>query len=57
MTQPLELPSLRALLKDSATGRVAQAIIRFGYGPASAATPRRPIEEVLLPSAVTAVIS
>ncbi|HEX7746412.1 MAG TPA: nitroreductase family protein, partial [Micromonosporaceae bacterium] len=33
MTQPLEIPQLRALLADSAGGRIAQAILRFGYGP------------------------
>ena len=47
MTQPLEIPSLRARLDDSASGAVAQAIIRIGYGPPGASTPRRPLEQVL----------
>jgi hypothetical protein len=49
MTQPLEIPSLRALFDDSAQGRVAQAILRFGYGPPGPASPRRTVAEVLLP--------
>jgi hypothetical protein len=47
MTQPLEVPELRALLADEAGGRVAQAIVRFGYGPPPVPSPRRPVEEVL----------
>lgn len=47
MTQPLEIPQLRELLIDSATALVPQAIVRFGYGPPSPATPRRPLEEVV----------
>jgi hypothetical protein len=48
MTQPLEIPRLRELVADHATGRAAQAIIRFGYArlPASP-SPRRPWQEVL----------
>lgn len=48
MTQPLEIPDLRALLTDSASGRVAQAIVRFGYGPPSPPTPRRSISDLLM---------
>lgn len=48
MTQPLEIPRLRDLLYDRATGRAAQAIIRFGYPlQPSPASPRRPWSEVL----------
>jgi hypothetical protein len=47
MTQPLEIPHLRDLLTDPESGLVPQAIVRFGYGPASAPTPRRPLEEVV----------
>jgi nitroreductase len=48
MTQPLEIPSLRDLIADPATGRAAQAIIRFGYPLQPAvASPRRPWREVL----------
>lgn len=48
MTQPVEVPSLRAMLDDAENGMRAQAIIRFGYGPAGAPTPRRPVEDVLV---------
>jgi hypothetical protein len=47
MTQPLEIPRFRELLVDSAAALVPQAIVRFGYGPPSPATPRRPLEEVV----------
>ena len=46
MTQPLELPRLRAGLSDTG-GHTAQAIIRIGYGPPSTPTPRRSLAEVL----------
>jgi nitroreductase len=48
MTQPVEVPHLRALLRDGAAGHAAQAVLRFGYGPFSAASGRRPLEEVLV---------
>jgi hypothetical protein len=48
MTQPLEIPELRALLADSAGGLVAQAIVRFGYGPPSPPSPRRSLSDVLV---------
>jgi nitroreductase len=47
MTQPLEIPQLRDLLADPTTGLIPQVIIRFGYGPPSPMTPRRPVEEVI----------
>jgi len=47
MTQPLEIPNLRALLADAASALVPQAIVRFGYGPPSPPTPRRSLEEVV----------
>src|SRR5262245_5561807 len=50
MTQPIEVPGLRALLADTTAGLVPQAIIRFGYGPP---TLRRPLEEVVEGSART----
>lgn len=50
MTQPLEIPELRAMLADPTTGRTPQAIIRVGYGPPSPPTPRRPLADVLLGS-------
>ncbi|MET7640841.1 nitroreductase family protein [Streptomyces sp. NPDC005438] len=48
MTQPLEWPELRPIVRDpgSDSGFV-QMIIRFGYGPPTPATPRRPVSEVL----------
>ncbi|WP_027341529.1 Acg family FMN-binding oxidoreductase [Hamadaea tsunoensis] len=48
MTQPLEYPELRALFEDSATNRIAQAIIRFGYGREAPASPRRPLAGFLI---------
>jgi len=48
MTQPLEYPDLRALFDDSAEGRVAQAIIRLGYGRESPPSPRRPLADFLM---------
>jgi hypothetical protein len=48
MTQPIEIPRLRDLLTISATGAVAQAVLRFGYGPPSAPSPRRALSSVLL---------
>ncbi|HEU5109082.1 MAG TPA: universal stress protein [Micromonosporaceae bacterium] len=47
MTQPVELPDLRDLLADRGDG-VAQAVIRFGYGPLSPPTPRRELADVLI---------
>jgi nitroreductase len=47
MTQPLEEPHLRELLVDTTRGRIPQAIMRLGYGPPSAPTPRRTLEEVV----------
>jgi nitroreductase len=48
MTQPVEIGGLRALLCGNAADRVAQAIVRIGYGPASSPSPRRPLDEVLM---------
>jgi hypothetical protein len=48
MTQPIEIPRLRELLTISATGAVAQVVLRFGYGPPSAPSPRRALPSVLL---------
>jgi hypothetical protein len=58
MTQPLEIPDLRALLAHSASGRVPQAIVRFGYGPPGPPSPRRSLSEVLIhPESVPATTS
>jgi hypothetical protein len=48
MTQPIEIPKLRELLTISATGRMAQVVLRFGYGPPGAPSPRRSLTSVLL---------
>jgi nitroreductase len=49
LSQLLEVPKLRALLADSATGEVAQTVLRIGFPTTPAlATPRRPIEEVVV---------
>ncbi|MBM9624267.1 Acg family FMN-binding oxidoreductase [Streptomyces zhihengii] len=47
-SQALEWPELRWLMRDprSATA-YPQMLLRFGYGPAVPATPRRPVEEIL----------
>jgi hypothetical protein len=49
MSQPLEIPTLRELITDTGTRRWAQVILRVGYGQSAAATPRRPLTEVLMP--------
>ncbi|MFJ4796789.1 Acg family FMN-binding oxidoreductase [Kitasatospora purpeofusca] len=46
--QPVEWPDLRWRLRDPADGpRHVQLVLRLGYGPGGAATPRRPVEDVL----------
>ena len=48
LTSPLEVPALRDILVDGATIRGhAQVLLRFGYGPEPAPTPRRSVAEVL----------
>lgn len=50
LSQLTEVPALRLLLTESATGRVVQTVLRVGYplGPA-VRTARRPIEALLVP--------
>ncbi|NUT33842.1 MAG: nitroreductase [Hamadaea sp.] len=48
MTQPLEYTGLRALFDDTAEGRVAQAILRLGYGPSAPSSSRRLLTEFLM---------
>jgi nitroreductase len=48
MSQPLEIPTLRELFTATGTDRWAQVILRAGYGQPTAATPRRPLAEVLM---------
>ncbi|MGW5666147.1 Acg family FMN-binding oxidoreductase [Streptomyces sp. NPDC003758] len=47
-SQPLEWPELRWVVRDPTTamGHV-QMVIRLGYGPVGAPTPRRPVADVL----------
>jgi hypothetical protein len=53
LTQPLEIRRFRDRLSDPATGHGAQAIIRFGYSRfLPAASPRRPLSDVLITGAV-----
>ncbi|PWK30441.1 Acg family FMN-binding oxidoreductase [Actinoplanes xinjiangensis] len=47
ISQPVEIPAVRDLLTDPATGRTAQIIIRLGYAAPAAATPRRPLTDIL----------
>ncbi len=48
VTQSLEWPELRRPLREPVSGHgLVQMALRFGYGPRGAATPRRPVEEVL----------
>jgi nitroreductase len=49
LTSPLEVPALRELLVDGgATRGHPQVLLRFGYGPEPAPTPRRSVAEVLI---------
>lgn len=47
ISQPVEIPAIRELLTDTDAGRWAQMIVRLGYGRPAAATPRRPLAEIL----------
>ena len=49
MTQPMEIPSRRSLLTDPTLRLVPQVIVRFGYGPPTPATPRRPVADLIDP--------
>jgi nitroreductase len=50
LTQVTEIPPLRELLADPADGHALQTVLRIGYPITSAAaTPRRPLAEVLVP--------
>ena len=48
ISQPVEVPAIRELLTDTGHGVWAQVILRVGYGRPATATPRRPLDEVLL---------
>ncbi|MEU0982642.1 Acg family FMN-binding oxidoreductase [Streptomyces sp. NBUL23] len=48
MSQPLEWPELRSMARDPASGLgFVHMVFRLGYGPPAAATPRRPVADVL----------
>jgi len=47
MTQPMEVADLRALLRREGAG-CAQAIVRIGYGPPAAPSPRRAVDDVVI---------
>ncbi len=48
VTQPLEWTDLRWPLRDPVTGTgYQQLLLRLGYGPKGARTPRRPVTEIL----------
>ncbi len=52
LTQVTEIPQLRELLAESATGRVVQTVLRIGYPSVpAAATPRRSLDEVVIADA------
>ncbi|MEV4709401.1 Acg family FMN-binding oxidoreductase [Actinoplanes sp. NPDC049316] len=48
MTQPLEIPDLRRLLTHAYGDHAVQMILRLGYGQATAASPRRPLRDMLV---------
>jgi nitroreductase len=47
ISQPVEIPAIRELLTDTVTDQWAQMVVRLGYGPPAAASPRRPLSEIL----------
>jgi hypothetical protein len=49
ISQPVEVPAVRRMLTDPATGLDAQMVLRVGYGRTAGRSPRRPVSEVLLP--------
>lgn len=54
ISQPVEVPAIRHLLSDRASGRWAQMVVRLGYGEPAPVTPRRPLAEVLLDHPIVA---
>jgi nitroreductase len=47
LNQPIELPSLRDEVAGMVDAGIPQILLRFGYGPPSRPTPRRPVHDVL----------
>jgi nitroreductase len=55
LSQVTEIPALRALLTESAGGRVVQTVLRIGYALTPvAATPRRALDELIVDGGHTA---
>ncbi|MET8152953.1 Acg family FMN-binding oxidoreductase [Actinoplanes sp. NPDC049668] len=48
ISQPVEVPGLRRRLTDPAGGRLAQLVLRVGFGKAVGVTPRRRLADVML---------
>jgi hypothetical protein len=48
VSQPVEIPAIRQMLTDTTAGVWPQLVLRIGYGRPAAATPRRPLSEVLV---------
>ena len=49
LNQPLEVPDLRSRTVETlGLARRPQIVLRLGYGPPTEATPRRPVDDVLL---------
>jgi nitroreductase len=49
LNQPIEVPALRpAISRTLGLSGMPQLLLRVGYGPPAAATPRRPVDEVLM---------
>jgi hypothetical protein len=52
LNQPIEVPSMRLqLARQLGLSGYPQLLLRFGYGPSAAPTPRRLVEDVLLSAA------
>jgi nitroreductase len=49
ISQPVEVPALRRMLLAPSSGLHVQMLLRIGYAATAAATPRRPLADVLLP--------
>ncbi|WP_127508073.1 Acg family FMN-binding oxidoreductase [Actinoplanes solisilvae] len=49
ISQPIEIPEIRAKLGGAGDDWPAQMVLRIGYGRITTPTPRRPLDEVLLP--------
>jgi Nitroreductase family len=47
ISQPVEIPAIREQLTDTGAGVWAQMVLRVGYGRPAAATPRRPLHDVI----------